>query len=119
MVFIIHKISSQNRNFESWINQISLVEKCFIPNQIPLIITMKTLRILHNQTRAYQRTQNNHRINFVLLSVDRNGHTRDLGIFKELHEPLQKIEVLKLHNQYKTQQDVNYFIHKQVEKSFE
>jgi hypothetical protein len=80
---------------------------------------MKTFQILHNQTRAYQRTQIKHNINFLLLSVDRNGHTRDLGIYKELHEPLQKIKVLKLHNQYKTQQDVNYVIHKQVEKSYE
>jgi hypothetical protein len=78
---------------------------------------MKTLRILHKQTRSYQRTK--HNLNFVLLSVDRNGHTRDLGIYKELHETLQKIEVLKLHNQFKTQQDVNYIIHKQEEKTKE
>jgi hypothetical protein len=74
---------------------------------------MNILKTLRNQTRGYYRQNQKLNCNYVLLSVDRDGNTRKLGIYTKMTEPLEKIELLKLHNKYKKESDANYVIQTQ------
>jgi hypothetical protein len=80
---------------------------------------MKIIKNLQNYTRSYYKPNQKLNCNYVLLSVDRNGNTRKLGIYTNMTEPLEKIELLKLHNKFKKESDANYVIETQNEKNKE
>jgi hypothetical protein len=78
---------------------------------------MNILKNIQNQTRSYYRLNQKVDCNYVLISVDRNGNTRKLGIYTQMAEPLEKIELLKLHNKYKKESDANYIIQTQNDRN--